>query len=425
MRVFKFGGASVKDAAAVKNVAAILADYPEQDLVVILSAMGKTTNAMELLTRLYFRGEPGLSDQFQSIKAFHQQIVESLFPGQALPEFFTQLFDTLWRNLQIPPGAHYDFEYDRLVPFGELLSTHIVSDYLNQKGLLNRWHDARSMVITDSHFREAHVDWEQTREKIQTALQPQFATGKHRIALSQGFIGGTIAGQSTTLGREGSDYSAAIFAWVFNADEVIIWKDVPGLLNADPKYFPNTRLLEQISYQEAIELAYYGATIIHPKTIKPLQNKRIPLRIRSFVEPAAPGSLIQANASHDPAIPSYIFKQNQVLLSLYPRDFSFIAELHLHEIYGHFAEHRIKVNLIQNSAISFSVCMDKHTEKLNKLMAILQKEYKLRYNDHVELITIRHYDQATIDRVVNQREVLVEQRSRVTAQLVVRHPVSN
>ncbi|MEI6060244.1 MAG: aspartate kinase [Bacteroidota bacterium] len=425
LKVFKFGGASVKDADSVRNVATILREQSPEKLVVVVSAMGKTTNSLEKVLNAWYQNDERLATYIQDVISYHQEIISALFPDKKHPVHFKTdlLFGELEGNLDSPPSLHYDFDYDQVVSFGELISTTIISEFLLSEGFNCRWFDVRELVRTDNTWREAKVDWETTGKLIREQVSGFLDNSQDwpAIALTQGFLGASFDGATTTLGREGSDYTAAIFAFVLNANEMVIWKDVPGLLNADPKYFSVTEKLASISYREAIELSYYGATVIHPKTIKPLQNKDIPLRIKSFVDPESEGSLIHQNTSADSLIPSFIFKVNQVLISISPHDFSFIDEQSLSEILAVFASHSIHISLMQNSAISFSVCVDYNERRLSQLFETLGKSYKVRYNTGLELITIRHYDQATIDRVMEDgKTVLLEMRSRLTAQFVVK-----
>lgn len=425
LKVFKFGGASVKDADSVRNVASILKEHSPQKLVVIVSAMGKTTNALEKVLNAWYENDERLQLFVQDVITYHQAIITLLFPDKQHNVYFKTelLFGELEGYLNTLPTLNYDYDYDQVVSFGELISTTIISEYLISAGFNCRWFDVRELISTDKTWREGKVNWETTELQVRKQLKGFLddPENKPAIALTQGFIGSTEDGATTTLGREGSDYTAAIFAHILNAEEMVIWKDVPGLLNADPKYFSVTEKLAAISYREAIELAYYGATVIHPKTIKPLQNKDIPLRIKSFVYPQSEGSVIHQNTSADSLIPSFIFKVNQVLISISPHDFSFIDEQSLSEILAVFASNSIHISLMQNSAISFSVCVDNNERRLAQLFSDLGKNYKIRYNKGLELITIRHYDQATIDRVLEDgKTVLLEMRSRLTAQFVVR-----
>lgn len=426
LKVFKFGGASVKDADSVRNVAAILKEHAPEKLVVIVSAMGKSTNALEKVLNAWYENDERLQTFVDEIINYHQGITTLLFPDKTHAVHFkiNLLFGELEGHLHTPPALNFDYDYDQIVSFGELISTVIISEFLIAEGFNCRWFDVRDLVRTDNSWREGKVGWQITESQIRESVSAflNSSEGTPSIALTQGFLGSTEDGATTTLGREGSDYTAAIFAYALQAEEMVIWKDVPGLLNADPKYFSITEKLASISYREAIELSYYGATIIHPKTIKPLQNRDIPLRIKSFVDPVSEGSIIHQNTSSDSLIPSFIFKVDQVLISISPRDFSFIDEQSLSEILAVFAEYSVHISLMQNSAISFSVCVDRNERKLAHLFEALGKNYKVLYNTGLELITIRHYDQATIDRVLEDgKTVLLEMRSRVTAQLVVRN----
>jgi aspartate kinase len=427
MRVYKFGGASVKDPDSVRNVARIIRDHGGGPLVVVISAMAKTTNALEKLTSCYMEGDAaGMEKKFVEIRDFHLAIAKELFTDPRHPVFdvLKQSFYHLHYYIREKPGSNYNYEYDRIVSTGELVSTQIVSHYLNDTGVANQLFPAQKLIITDAHFRDAHVDWILTPRVIKSKLSPYLRqgqdAGKPSIIVTQGFIGGTSQGFTTTLGREGSDYTAAVLAYSLDAEEVVIWKDVPGLLNADPKLFRETLLMPNISYQEAIELSYYGATVIHPKTLKPLLKKGIPLKVKSFTEPGSPGTIINQNPENDHLVPSYIFKFNQVLVSIFPRDFSFIAEQNLSRIFADFAKHGVKINLMQNSAISFSVCFDRDQVKTPALLRDLEKNFNVKYNSGLELITIRHYEKANTEPVIKDREVLLEQKSRTTLQLVVK-----
>ena|SRR6218665_1015279 len=421
MKIFKFGGASVKNAAAVQNVATILKRFPGENIIVVISAMGKITNALERLTDAFYYKKEDAAAVLEEIKKYHFDIISELFPDKnhAVYNEISNTFVELDWAIEEDPSPDYNYDYDKIVSMGEIISTKIVSAYLNETAVSNKWWDVRGLVQTDNTYREGKVNWELTQQLVNKELMPAFANGK-QIIITQGFLGGTSENFTTTLGREGSDYTAAILAFTTNAESVTIWKDVPGVLNADPKWFDETKKLEQISYQDAIELAYYGATVIHPKTIKPLQNKKIPLYVKSFLNPEETGTTINDVQSPLP-IPSFIFKINQVLLSISPKDFSFIMEENLSEIFNLFAERQVKVNVMQNSAISFSVSVDNDERKLPDLIKTLQQQYKVLYNDHLELITIRYYDQATIDRVTIGKKILLEVKSRYTVQLVVKN----
>lgn len=410
MKVFKFGGASVKDAAGVRNLGEIIR-MQGQNVVVVVSAMGKTTNALEDLVRAYIHQQTEVvQTQLATIWAYHKSIMDTLTGDFTLVR---QTFDQLENYLMQPPDGPYNEIYDQIVSLGEVLSTQIVAAYLTQMGLPTQWLDARQLIQTDLNFREGRVDWDETNRRISQAVTEK------GIKVTQGFIGQAPDNRTTTLGREGSDYTAAIFAYCLDAESVTIWKDVPGVLNADPKWFDDTVLLDKLTYQDAIELAYYGATVIHPKTIKPLQNKGIPLYVRSFLNPDTPGTII-GNYERHLLTPSFIFKINQILISLHPTDFSFIAEDNLSRIFGRFAQAGVKINLMQNTAISFSVAVDNNPDCVPALLTQLKQDFRVSYNDGLELITIRYYDQSTIDRVLVNKQLLVEQKSRYTVQLVVK-----
>ncbi|MDB5242407.1 MAG: aspartate kinase [Spirosoma sp.] len=411
MKIFKFGGASVKDAAGVRNLTEIVRMQAQQ-AVIVVSAMGKTTNALERLVRAYVDRQPAkIKSELTALRTYHETIMNELAGDfSAVGQTFTGLENLLTQT----PTAPFDETYDQIVSLGEVLSTQIVSAYLLHEGIPTRWADARLLIRTDATFREGRVQWEETNRLITRNISANLVT------VTQGFIGQTDNGRTTTLGREGSDYTAAIFAYCLNAESVTIWKDVAGVLNADPKWFDDTVLLEKLTYQDAIELAYYGATVIHPKTIKPLQNKGIPLYVRSFLQPKARGSVI-GNFEQHLSIPSFIFKINQVLISLHPNDFSFIAEDNLSRIFGRFAQLGVKINLMQNTAISFSVVIDNNSDRVPALLEQLKQDFRVSYNDGLELVTIRYYDQTTIERVLVGKKLLLEQKSRYTVQLVVKN----
>ena len=419
MKVFKFGGASVNSADAVRNMAHIVQKHLESaPLVVVVSAMGKTTNLLEELV-------PGITSDNehkalrQRLEDYHIDIVKSLIPNDKsiVNKVYTLLhqLDSTIATLQ-SDSEHYNYNYDQVVSFGELISTTIIAHYLNHLGINTLWEDARQCIVTDNHHREGRVDWESTRGECWRLKDN--ATG-YQVVVTQGFIGATSDLKTTTLGREGSDYSAAILAYCLDAESVTIWKDVPGFLNADPKFFANTVKISQIPYNEAIELAYYGASVIHPKTVKPIQNKGIPLYIRSFITPEADGSSIGDYKTIVPETPLYIFKNNQILLSILPRDYSFIAEDNLQVIFGILSKIGIRVNLMQNSALSFSICIDNNPQLVAPLIEELKNMFRVRYNQNLQLITIRYYTQEVIDRIVAGRPILLEQRSRTTEQLIV------
>ena len=422
MKVFKFGGASVKDVAAVRNVAKILERYQEDQIIVVVSAMGKTTNALEELLDAYFHGKDNTLALLEVVKRFHFDILKELFEDTRHPIFeaIHNTFVEIEWQLEEDQMREYDFEYDQMVAVGEWISATVVSAYLNHVGLANKLQDVRDLIRTDNTYRNAKVDWEVSAENVNRYLKPYFEENSNKLIVTQGFVGSTSENFNSTLGREGSDYTGGILANLTDADSLTIWKDVPGMLNADPKWFEETVKLNNISYHEAIELAYYGATVIHPKTIKPLQNKHIPLLVKSFLNPEEEGSVINDNSAKDSSIPSYIFKTNQILISISPRDYSFIAEENLSQIFGCFAKHRVTVNLMQNSAISFSICADNQKQKIDQLIEELKADYKVYYNDDLLLLTVRHYNEETLSKLLKGKTVYVEQKSRQTARLVVK-----
>ena len=420
MKVFKFGGASVKSADEVRNLAAILQNYKTEKLILVVSAMGKMTNALEKVINAWYNEPEQLEEAVKGVIDFHEEVLGQLFPARSNPVYYKTdlLFGELEGYVSGDHTGNYDYDYDQIVSLGEMISTAIVSEYLNSCGIANTWADVRDIIKTDKTWRDANVDWDTTALKAKEILLPQLSANGS-IVVTQGFLGGTENGFTTTLGREGSDYTASILAYSLDAEEVVVWKDVPGILDADPRFFENTSLLKSISYNEAIELTYYGASVIHPKTIKPLQNKQIPLKVKSFLDPEKEGTLVGGSGIDDTLARSIILKQNQTLVTFKSRDFSFIAEQNLSEIFAALAECHIRVNLMQQSAISFTVCFDENEMRFNKLLSLLQDKFECRFNEKLLLITIRHYDQLTINAVLKGREPKAEQRSRTTAQFVV------
>ncbi|MGF7027845.1 MULTISPECIES: aspartate kinase [Sphingobacterium] len=418
MQVFKFGGASVKDAESVRNSARIISKYKGEALLVVISAMGKTTNLLEKLTKEYFNNTGNQFQTLEEAKEFHFHILRELFPDAEHPIFdeISNCFVEIEWILEEEPQDSYDYLFDQIVSMGELISTKIVAAYVAFIGEKVKWLDARDYIFTDNTYREAVVDWNKTEEKIRTELP---AILDEYIVITQGFLGSTSENFTTTLGREGSDYSAAIFASCLNAENVTIWKDVPGVLNADPKWFEKTELIPELSYTDAIELTYYGATVIHPKTIKPLQNKKIALNVRSFVDPDSPGTMIKSTNQTLP-VPSFIFKVNQIFVSISPRDFSFIVEDNLRDIFNLFYEHRIKINMMHNTAINFTVAVDDTGKNLVDLINELEQRFKVKHESGLELITIRYYNQETIDRVLVDKQVISELKDTYTCQLLVK-----
>lgn len=419
MRVFKFGGASVKDADAVANVARIIQMHAGSELLVVVSAMGKTTNALERLAKAYFeQATQEKNDVYTEIKQFHDEIISGLLKTKNSHAYddIENLFIELECLLESEPDEVFDYYYDQIVSYGEIFSTRIVSTYMNENGIKNRWMDARTFISTDATFREGKVNWEHTGLLIDKKLKPIV---HKQIVVTQGFIGQNNDKQTTTLGREGSDYSAAIFAYGLKADSVTIWKDVAGVMNADPKKFKEAVKLDELTYTHAIEMAYYGATVIHPKTIQPLQSRHIPLYVKSFVNPEAKGTIV-SDGVKEKRIPVIIVKSNQVLLSISSKDFSFIVEDNLSKIFSIFAEHKVRINLMQNSAISFSICVDEAGEKIERLKSELSIYYQLKSNEPVELITINNYDEQTLLQTKKDKEILLEQRTRATIQMVLK-----
>ena len=416
MLVFKFGGASVKNAAAVKNLADIVRKYDDQ-VVIVVSAMGKTTNSLENIIFLYFTEKRDeLEAAVIGLRSFHLEIMNELFDEKnPVYQDVDQLFSMLWTKLDESPARNYDFDYDQIICFGELLSSRIVAAWLNESGIDSVWRDIRKSLITDEHYREGNVKWDLTEGLVKR----NFTFNENKVFLTQGFIASTMNNLTTTLGREGSDYTAAILANILGAEKVIIWKDVPGVLNADPKWFDETVLLENLSYMDAIELAYYGASVIHPKTIQPLKAKNIPLYVRSFLNPELPGTQI-GESHYEKLIPSFIFKMDQVLISISATDFSFIAEDNLEVILGSFARNGLRINLMQNSAISFQVCVDNDPIRLGRVRVELEADFSLNFDSGLELVTIRYYDEITIRRVTVGKQVILEQHNRNTAQMVMR-----
>lgn len=421
MLVFKFGGASVKSADAVKNVAKIISLFPKDKKLVVISAMGKTTNAMEeIVDALWNKNHESFRYLVDQVYQYHVDICLKLFPDQheRLNTFIDGLFENLLSKISQPLSENYDFVYDQIVSLGEILSTKIVEGYLLDQTEKAIWLDARSCIRTDNSYRISSVDWVKTQELITAAVHPLVKSSD--TIITQGFIGSTTEGLTTTLGREGSDYTAGIFAYCLDATSVTIWKDVPGMLNADPKWFDETIKLKQISFQEAIELAYYGATVIHPKTIKPLQNKNIPLYVKSFLDPYAEGTQISASTEFDHLVASFIFKMDQIKVSIIPKDFSFIAEENLSHLFDVLSRAGVHINLMQNSAISFDFVIDKKQNVLKDLFELLEKDFVISVEEGFELVTIRHYDQQTIDRVTVDKQIVLIQKSEQTARILMR-----
>jgi aspartate kinase len=416
MKIFKFGGASVKDAAGVKNLVSVLEKVGYKDTLVVVSAMGKSTNALEEIIEQYFQDKTKTPAALLPLKEYHLQIVNDLFQEQKaeVVAVVHELFEELHTFLKSNKSPDYSFVYDQVVSFGELLSTTIIHYFLLNQGMDSFWLDARNCIKTDDYYRAANLNWELTQSNIQSQI------GTASLVITQGFIGSNSNNFTTTLGREGSDYSAAIFGYALNAESVTIWKDVPGVLNGDPREFQNTQLLHQISYREAIELAFYGASVIHPKTLQPLQRKEIPLFVKSFENPLESGTSVSKGKTLDPHIPCYIVKKDQVLIRLSTIDFSFIVEENISYIFGLLHEYQMPVELIQNSAISFSVCVNNKYKRLEELIMVLRSRFNVDVTEGVDLFTIRHFD-TKASQFINQKgkQVLLEQRTSETAQFVI------
>ena len=420
MKVFKFGGASVNSVERIKKLPGILQLYPDEKVLIILSAMGKTTNALEKVVEAFYKNqkEEALS-LFHLVKENHLTTAKYLLVRNRLKtenqlrDFFTELE---WL-LHDKPQREYDYYYDQVVCIGELLSTAIVSAYLNESGISNQWMDVRDIFRTDDNYRDATIDWGFTQEKIIKEIIPQF--NKNNIVITQGFIGATDENESTTLGREGSDYSAAVFANMLDAESLTIWKDVEGVMNADPKEFPDARLITQLNYDEVIEMAYYGAQVIHPKTIKPIQNKAIPLYVKCFLDINLPGTVIHTKGLKNlPAI--IVLKQNQVLLHLHSKDFSFVGEKPTAELYHLFSEIKIKPNLVHNGAVTLEVCLDDKPEKIEKLALRASDIFEVRIEKGLTLLTIRHYREELLSKLTEGKQVILKQQSAQTVQVLMR-----
>ena len=416
MKVFKFGGASVKDAEGVRNLASVIQKKGDDNTLVVISAMGKTTNAMENVIKMYFEDKQNLKTAVEFVLDFHLNIISDLFESETHPvkKQVLRLFNELTGFMDWNKSPDYNYVYDQIIGYGELVSTTIVSAYLNEVGVKNTWKDAREVIKTDNYYRTGNVNWALTQELISM----QFSnTG---LVITQGFLGSDSNNFTTTLGREGSDYTAAIFAFCLNAESVTIWKDVPGVLNADPRAFNDTQLLNTISYREAIELAFYGASVIHPKTLQPLQKKEIPLHVKSFLNPDAKGTKVTKGIGIEPAIPCFIVKKNQVMIALSSLDFSYIVEENISEIFNLLHLHKMKVDVIQNSAISFSVCFDNKYNKLDELLVKLKAKFRVNCYENVSLYTVRHYNDEAVKQIESNKDIVLKQLTQETIQLVAR-----
>jgi len=413
-KVFKFGGTSIKDVHNIKRIAEILIKYASEDLVVVFSAMGKITNILEEVVENYIQKNGQAEDKLQLVKDFHTHLLDELFESNhAIYNEINNLFVEIEWMLEDEPNPNYAFNYDQIVSVGELLSTKIMSAYLNENSFKNSWVDARDIIRTDNKYRNAKIDWEQTISFCKDNIN-SFPI------ITQGFIGCTSENFTTTLGREGSDFTAAILAFSLDAEQVIIWKDVDGVLNADPRFFEEPKQLMSIPFEEAIELAYYGAKVMHPKTIQPLQKKSIPLEVKSFLNPKKEGSIIGNFESITPFVPSYIVKENQILISIADKHLSFIVEEHLSFIFSLFSNFGTRVNMMQNSAVSFSFCIDNDSHKIPELLDVLKKKFEVYFNENLIMYTIRHYNEDSISKLLINKELLLEQKSRHTIHLVVK-----
>jgi len=413
MKVFKFGGASIKDASSIKNILKIISLHNNEKLVIVVSAMGKTTNALEIVVHNYLNNKTELQSSISDVFNFHSEIMNSLFKKND-PVFFeiNKLFEKLNSFMKSNKSPSYSFVYDQIVSIGELIASNIIHHFLLNNNINCSLIDARNCIKTDSKYRGGKVQWETTNKKVKEFISDS------NINITQGFIGSDKNNFTVTLGREGSDYSAAIFAYVLNAESLSIWKDVSGLLNADPKFFSNTKLLNQISYSETIELAFYGASIIHPKTLQPLQKKEIPLHVKSFRNPQSKGTIISKGVDIEPLVPCFIFKENLILLKLSSLDFSFMVEDNISSIFKELHDFKMKVDVIQNSAISFSVCFFDKYNNINDLVKNLEGKFKIDMHKNVSLFTIRHFNEKSIKKVSNKRKLVLEQRTEKTVRLI-------
>ncbi len=418
MKVFKFGGASIKDAQSIQNMADIIRSYHGEDIVIVVSAMGKTTNQLEYMFHKIVSNEE-CKIEFSHLVSYHESIISELFKKDA--SRINQKTGVIFNEIRSLNNDYskYNSEdqfYDALVSFGEIISSLIIAEYLTLSGITITWVDARKLIVTDQTFREGKIEWDITTKNILDTIGTLLMKNP---VITQGFLGATNKGETTTLGREGSDFSAAILAYSLNAESVTIWKDVPGILNADPKRFNDTELYHNLSYQEAAEMTYYGASVIHPKTIKPLANKNIPLLVKSFERPTLSGTVINKGTSHA-LPPTYVIKDNQSLISFGVKDLTFINEKNLSIIFHILDKLNIKINMMQNSAVTFTICIDNRRDKVLKLVDILKNDFKILYNENLQLVTIKNYDQKAIEKVTSSKDVLVEQRTRNTYQIVVK-----
>jgi aspartate kinase len=416
MRVYKFGGASVKDASGIRNLSKIVSEEKD-NLVIVVSAFGKTTNALEEVLKTWLAGDKSYKILLEEVCQYHLSIASELFKRDTGVEGTLDLSFAKLRDYLIKTDrGEYDYEYDQIVSFGEIWSTTIVAAFLKKSGLKACWIDIRESLITDERFRDANILWGESSARIKKT----FDFSRNIIYVVQGFIGGTISAHTTTLGREGSDYTAAILGNILNAENVVFWKDVPGILNADPKWLSEVTLLDEISYKEAVEMTFSGAKVIHPKTIKPLHNKNIPLIVKSFINPGGKGTIVKADAKPEKIVPIFIKKENQILISILPEDLSFVIGDNLSRVFHSFMINGIKVNLVQASAVSINVCVDDERVKVDALIDDLKKDFKAIYNDEVEMLSIRHFTQEALDKITIGREIFLEQKTRRIVRFVMK-----
>ena len=418
MKVFKFGGASINSIERIHNVAAIIRSYEGDKIFIIISAMGKTTNALEKVTEAFFAGNKDEALQlFNEIKKVHNELAVNLNVARETSVLLNDIYTEVEWLLHDKPVRDFDYYYDQIVCCGELLSTAIISCFLTNIQIINSWLDVRDIFRTDDNFRDANIDWAFTQQKVEEIVAPVFKNTN--IILTQGFIGATDENESTTLGREGSDYSAAIFANMLNAESQTIWKDVEGVMNADPKKFNDAIFISHLSFNEVIEMAYYGAQVIHPKTIKPLENKNIPLHVRCFLNPMLPGTIISKQPVHH-LPPIIVVKENQVLMQMSSKDFSFIGETGISSLYKLFAEIKISPNITQNGAISLLCGFDDKAEKIEKLALAASQLFEVTVEKNISLLTIRHYNQAIVQQMTNGKDIVLEQKTKETIQILMK-----
>ena len=410
--IYKFGGSSLKNAANIKLVTKIISENKEDDMVIVFSAMGKVTNMLEEVVNSYFNKQKKVRNLLKKVRDFHVSLANQLFNknDKVFDEINNLIVEIEW-VIDDDPTDNYSYYYDQIVAIGELLSTKIMSAFLHKNDIINHWTDIRDIIRTDDSYRNAKIHWNDTMRFACKNL-------KSGIVVTQGFIGSTSENNTTTLGREGSDFTAAILAYCLNAKKVIIWKDVPGLMNADPAIFDQTQLFTHISYDEAIELAFFGAKVIHPKTIQPLKKKLIPLQIKSFYNSNEKGTIISKISNQNIDVESYIVKENQILISISARDLTFVVENHISQIFSILSKNIVEVNLMQNSAVSFSVCVDNDTFKIPKTINELKSFFRVVYNDNLILYTIKNYNKRSLEKLINKNNIILQQKSRTTVQLI-------